>query len=850
MSPFHPCILRGILLAIAVGSAPALFAQQDNPRRIPPPVQDTVPATAPPTPARPAPAAADPTQAPATAPSQRPVQPPSQVTDAPASAAAPVDPAAVPAPGAEPMVDVQFPNTPIPVILGFYEELTKTRVIRDLAVQDKNLSVQTSGKMTRADAAEFIEKSFLLNGYAILPTDKPDQRKIIAYNSEKKPSSEGLPVYTTPFQLPTTDEVVTYIMPLSFLLPEDAAELFTNVVVLHPYGKITPLQSASAIVITESTSVIRRMIELRDHVDVSPIRTVDQAFQLERADAEDVVEALTDILGLEQDAGATGGNANQPSQPNQPGQPNQPSPAPAANGSNNAFIPSQAGGNGNFARPSAPKPRVRAIARANRVLVVATPSDMEYITSIISHLDAPVETATYLRRQLRYINVSDFLKIAGNVITRGLTEDGGNSEIAGGNEDRQQEDGGLGDNQNDTFNNQDMTGMGNTRRSGGATGDLGNAGSDQAAAPQSVVIDKTLLIADNIQNMLIASGPPENLRQIEELLDSMDVRPVQIQISAIISQMTLGNNYEFALNFLRTLEQPTDGATFNGGGALISRTPDKLFNIGDLADPTKLGATSGLNLYGQINNYLDMHLKALENTNRFEVLSRPTIYTVNNRQAVIETGERVAVPRSTLSSLNTTGINNNNNQVVTANIDYENVVLRIAVVPLINANGEITLQIQQKNDDIVGSTIIGGDEIPTIGTQSLGTTVMIPDGGTVLLGGLISEDDGKSQAGVPLFANWPLVGRVFGSTSDKINRKELLIFIQPKVIRSEFDQTFADEDLKNRTRVALPTEEFAENTDNNLDIFESQDFNSAEKRVFFFRDLFKKKPAVRAVPVE
>jgi type II secretory pathway component GspD/PulD (secretin) len=127
---------------------------------------------------------------------------------------------------------------------------------------------------------------------------------------------------------------------------------------------------------------------------------------------------------------------------------------------------------------------------------------------------------------------------------------------------------------------------------------------------------------------------------------------------------------------------------------------------------------------------------------------------------------------------------------------------------------------------------------------------MIPDGGTVLLGGLISEDDGKSQAGVPLFANWPLVGRVFGSTSDKINRKELLIFIQPKVIRSEFDQTFADEDLKNRTRVALPTEEFAENTDNNLDIFESQDFNSAEKRVFFFRDLFKKKPAVRAVPVE
>jgi general secretion pathway protein D len=750
------------------------------------------------------------------------------------------------------MVDVQFPNTPIPVIIGFYEELTKTRVIRDLAVQDKNLSVQTSGKMTRADAAEFIEKSFLLNGYAILPTDKPDQRKIISYNTEKKPSSEGLPVYTTPFQLPTTDEVVTYIMPLSFLAPEDAAELFTNVVVLHPYGKITPLQSASAIVITESASVIRRMIELRDHVDVSPIRTVDQAFQLERADAEDVVEALTDILGLEQDAGAAaGGKAGQPPQPNQPNQPNQPSPALAVNDSNNAFIPSQAGGNGNFARPSAPKPRVRAIARANRVLVVATESDMEYIASIISHLDAPVETATYLRRQLRYINVSDFLKIAGNVITRGLTEGGANSDIAGGDQDQQQNNNGLGDDQNNNnLNNQDPSGLGNNGRSGGgATGDLGNAGSDQAAAPQSVVIDKTLLIADNIQNMLIASGPPENLRQIEELLDAMDVRPVQIQISAIISQLTLGDNYEFALNFLRTLEQPTNGATFNGGGALISRTPEKLFNIADLADPTKIPSTSGLNLYGQINKYLDMHLKALESTSRFKVLQRPTIYTVNNREAVIETGERIAVPRSTLNSFDAGGINNNN-QVVTANIDYENVVLRIAVVPLINSNGEITLQIQQKNDSLGANRLVGRDLIPNIKTQNLGTTVMVPDGGTVLLGGLISEDDGKDQAGVPLFANWPLVGRVFGSTADKINRSELLIFIQPKVIRNELDHTFADEDMKDRTRVAASAEEFAENTENNLDVFESQDFNSAEKRVFFFRDLFKKKPAVRAVPVE
>ena len=760
----------------------------------------------------------------------------------------------IPAPGSEPMTDVQFPNTPIPVILLEYERLTGKRVIRDTSVQDKNLIIQTSGKMTYAEAAEFIEKSFLLNGYALLPTDKPDQMKIIAYNTEKKPSSQGLPIYTTPFQLPETEQVVTYIMPLSYLAPEEAAELFSNVIVLNAYGKITPLKSSAAIVITESSTNIKRLIELRDHLDVSQVRTIDQTFQLERADAADVVEALVDVLGLEQEGAAKSSGNPQGGAPQAPNQPGQPIPANlAVNDAADSNLPSQARGSSSFAKPNAPKPRVRAIERANRVLVIATPQDMQYIESIISHLDAPVETSSYMRRQLHYIPVADFLKIAGNVILRGAKDENG-GEIAGGEDQNQN---GLDNTGNNNSSTGDPSALGsNSGRSGGATGDLGNAGSDQATPPQSVVIGKTLLIADNIQNMLIASGPPENLRLIEEALDLMDVRPVQIQISAIISQLTLGDDFEFAANLLRTLERPAtgerflNGSRFNGGGTITSIPDARLFNIANLTNPASLAtANSGLAFYGQINRYLDAHLSVLESTNRFKVLSRPTIYTVNNRQAVIETGQRVAVPRSTLSSLDTGGINNNN-QTVTASIDYENVVLRIAVIPLINANGEITLQIQQKNDDIVGSTIIGGDEIPTIGTQSLGTTVMVPDGGTVLLGGLISEDDSKAQAGLPLFANLPLVGRVFGSTSDEINREELLIFIQPKVIRDEAERAYVDNDLLDRARVAVPATEFATNEDNNLDVFETQDFNSPEKRVFFFRDLFKKKPAVRAVPVE
>src|SRR5690606_20597492 len=152
------------------------------------------------------------------------------------------------------------------------------------------------------------------------------------------------------------------------------------------------------------------------------------------------------------------------------------------------------------------------------------------------------------------------------------------------------------------------SGMGGSSGSGASSGDLGNAGSDKAAAPQSIVIDKTLLIADNTQNMLIASGPPENLHRIEELLEAMDVRPVQIQISAIIAQLTLGDDYEFALNFLRSLEQPSGnarGSRFNGGGTAISRAPAQLFDIESLTNPANfVPAATGLSLYGQLNSYL------------------------------------------------------------------------------------------------------------------------------------------------------------------------------------------------------------------------------------------------------
>ncbi len=758
---------------------------------------------------------------------------------------------------------VQFPNNPIPVILLEYERLTNKRIIRDVSIQDKRISIQTSGPLTRQEAAEFIEQSLLLNGYAFVPTEDPNVLKIIAYGGEKSLRSEALPIITRPIDIPGGEEVISYIMPLDYLSSEAAAELFTTVVDLHGYGKITPLENSQAVVITENSSVVRRLVELQTYLDVRPVKSIDQLFALQRADAEEVAAALTEILGLSNTQN-TNTSANSPLT-NRP-------PLSRANGGANgggnapnggqaqlrrAFLERITAANAGAAaqRATAAQAKIQAVPRSNSILVVAAPSEIDYIARLIAHLDGPSTNANYLRRRLKYVSVSDFLRIAGDVLQKGDPTASGQSIQGGGS----------------TQGGNTQTGGSNTNRSGlgsggsggaGGTISFGNAGADAAAAPESLVVGKTLLIADNVQNMLIASGPPENLQLLEELLDSMDVRPQQIQISAIIAQLNLGNDFEFGVDFLRTFDGQANGELGNVGGSFKSRTGQSQ-NLLDLAG---LGAVSGLlpaaqglTMYGQVNPHLDIFLSALDSTNRFKVLSRPTIYTVNNRQAIIQTGQRIAVPRSTLSSVQIGG-NNNPNQVVTANIDFENVVLEVSVLPLINADGEITLQIQQRNDDITGSQLIGGDEIPTIGTQALGTTVMVRDGGTVMLGGLITEEDRKTESGLPLFTNIPLLGRVVGSTRDNLARQELIIFIQPRIIRNETERWSADLDLANRTAVAIDSYEFARGEVDNIDVFNTQDFHSPEKRVHFLKRLFQRKksneraleneqPPLRAEPV-
>ncbi len=729
-------------------------------------------------------------------------------------------------------VKVNFPNTPIQGIIPFYQQLTGKMMILDGSLQGESLRIIGTRPLSKKEALNFIEASLLLNGYAIIDVD-PQTVKLIHHTGGKHPSAENIPVFSSIKDLPEGEKIVHFVLPLEHISPEEAVKAFTTVIKLHAYGAITPVTNTSNIIITENTATIRSIFDLAQVIDVPPAEMKDEMIELLRADAESIAEIINEIF--EKDESDTPAQSTAQSPPAAPQVPGQPGSAPASAASSNT-------------NPTAAKVKVIPYRRTNSLLVIARPVDITYIKGLISKLDREAGASNFLQRKLRYMAVVDFLGVAKNALSRDTdidSEDSGTSDGSSSSRRRRLPS----TNTPSTDARQASMGGGQMGQfgMGGGMGGMGGFGGstasrssldepEEAGAPESVVVGKTLLIADPGSNSLIVNGSPEHVQIIDKLIQTMDVRPQQIYISTLIGQLNLGNEYDYGLDMLRALDdftlrqRPTVERTTNvtvnnngqtttgtstttttatglngtnngtngsllgtaagavtggllGNGNGSSTTPSNPGTPGLVELPFNLGDFNwnSFNLYGNIGA-IGRYLHLLEGNRNFKVLSRPSVYTTNNGKAVISSGQRIAVPVSTLSNLGAGGVGTT--AAVQSAIDYRDVVLKLEVVPLINSDDEVTLRIAQVNDNVTGSQNISGSNIPTIGTQELVTTVTVKDGSTVVLGGLITERQERSENGVIFLRRIPIIKHLFNRTEIVKNRDELLIFIQPNIIKS------------------------------------------------------------------
>lgn len=675
-------------------------------------------------------------------------------------------------------IKVNFPNTPVQAIIPFYTQITGKKFILDSSLAGEPLRIVAPDPLTRTEAVAFIEATLILNGYAIIPVDAKTV-KLIHHSGGKSPTPEGLKVYHSIEDLPQTEELCHYVMPLEHISPEEAAKAFQEVIKLHTYGAIMPMKNAAALVITENSVTIRSIYEMAQVIDVPPAEIANEMIQLQRSDAESIAEIINEIYE-EQEKAESG---SQPAA--------QTAAAPAApNATRTASPPPSEVANSSNTNPSVAKVKVIPHRRTNSLLVIARPVEIAYIRGLVTKLDMQSDNVTFLKKKLNYLDVGDFLSVAYNALAKDtdIQNEGGSAGQGGGSSSssRRRASGSSNTPSTDARQNAN-SGGGFSEQQGEFGGGFGSGSQTSNAnrsllddpeaisAPESIIVGKTLLIADPQSNSLVVSGSPEHIEIIDNLIEEMDVRPQQVYISTIIGQLSLGGEYKYGFDFLKMLDNFTLRQQNSTSGTGTTSDVAGALNIPFNGEGLSTGSMS---LYGQLGS-LSRYINLMDGNNNFKVLSSPSMFTTNNGKAVISSGQRIAVPVNILSNA---GVNNVAS--TSASIDYRDVVLKLEVVPLINSDNEVTLRIAQVNDNIVGEQTISGNTVPTIGTQELLTTVTVKNGATVVLGGLVTERTSDGQNGAIFLRKVPVIKHLFSTTAKTTKREELLIFIQPRIINS------------------------------------------------------------------
>ena len=663
--------------------------------------------------------------------------------------------------------------------------------------------------LTYREAAELLKKAATIESFIFVPAGDGSKLDYLTLaTAGLKPTGIGVKVYTENDPLPEGDAVISYVMPLQYIKPDEAVRTFTQIIgQFGAFGSIAAVPNAASVVITENTSLIRKLIDLKAQIDKPSSQVTSRFINVKYADVTELATTLNELLGQEQGANDTAGIQRTPD-----------------NAADRSTIDAAQAAGIAGSTPSSVNTPVQIIPdpRTNRIFGMGRPVDLLFVEGLVREFDIATDQRNFLRRKLKFLSVADFLPIAGDALTRAFNGTGSGGAEGGGTQTPSSQSTGSGrSNTQNTQNNRSQQGNNSLFNGGGFSGGSGSFGGsgggssgsrgsalsapDVNTAPASLLIGRTLLVADNITNSIVVQGPPTAVEIIENLLDQVDVKADQVMISTVFGQLSLGNSTTTGIDWLRAYRGNENGGLAGSsitGGPVNNVNPTSLLNpFTGIAGGTFPNQT-GLSLYGKIGSSLGAYVNLLSTSSDFTLLSRPSIFVKNNQIGTISSGKRIAIPTSS---------NQFSGNGVSTNVEYRDVVLKLEVIPLVNSEKEITLQIALVSDSVGKSTPIEGlGDIPEINTRELLTTVTVPNNQTIVLGGLITTNDTESVTGIPLLSDIPGLGRLFSTKTKGVDRDELMIFIQPSIVNSGSTLDYVQADMDSRFDVSDPARKLSD----------------------------------------
>jgi general secretion pathway protein D len=685
----------------------------------------------------------------------------------PVTAQPPVTPAPQPAPQPAPpprppqatLEIIEFQNAPVSAVLEYYARLTKRSIISAPNLAG-TINFRSQTNLTLDEAIQALDTVLAINGIGTVPMgDK--FLKVVQIATAKQ---EGIGVLPDGKSLPPADSLVTQILALKFA---DAAEVVTALQpYLHPYGVLLPLTKSNAILMTETGANINQMMEIVKYVDQpSALRMQTKIYVLMHAKAADVVSRLQSIIQETQQIGARAAapGAQVPPgvrrpvvRPTVPGAPGAPA-APTAEAAP--------------AEESVVEGKVILTSddRTNKIFILSRPANFAFFDDIIKELDAKVEPDVIIKViELEYANSEDAAGLVNSLITGAAPP---------------------------------------VRRAATTAPTPGRPATPVPATPAAAVAGAALesggflqfaegvrILPDPRTNSLIVMATKEDMERIVALVHSIDTAVAQVLVEVVIAEVTLGNTLSVGVEAFKRLFQ--EGQVLQTGGYRTGQPipPVNLTDLGGMVTNIVGGVTNisaaeiapalltgGATYFLTFRNLkLDTVIRLLATTSKFKVLSTPIIQTLHNQEASIIVGESRPVVTATVADVVATSAT-----AVRSAVEFKDIAIELKVTPRINPDGYVTMDIEQKINDVAGNVNVNGVDVPIITKREAKSSVTVRDQSTIVLGGLIRDNKTVSETKVPFLGDIPLLGTVFkGKTADK-GRTELIVFIRPTVLRTD-----------------------------------------------------------------
>ena len=312
-----------------------------------------------------------------------------------------------------------------------------------------------------------------------------------------------------------------------------------------------------------------------------------------------------------------------------------------------------------------------------------------------------------------------------------------------------------------------------------ASPDIGISGGSQALPTNFRIV------ADNRNNALLVYATSAEYELVAAALERLDIVPLQVFIEATIAEVTLNDTLKYGLEWFFDVGNHT--VSFNTTGVTTSNPAPSGLIFSQFPGFSWLFATNDVRVV----------LNALTQITDVKVISSPTLLVLDNEPARLQVGDQVPISvRSSTSVIDP-------DAPVVNEIEYRDTGVILDIIPRVNSNGMVVLDIIQEVSDVVGATAdptLTETITPTIAQRRIASTVSVSSGETVALGGLIRDSDTDAVTGVPLLSDIPILGNLFKTTSDVQRRTELLVLLTPRVVRDSNDARTVTNELRRRLR--------------------------------------------------